>query len=208
MDKKIIIFIVAGIVILVLAAIVIIGGEFSFQIGETRERAAEREAAQEPKLAPKTQEGWQEFKSEQFGYTVSYPASWIVKEQPIQDVSPELLIVEPNGLAFVRIVAFYDPSLTDADAIRASIAAYREKLRSGEEDSRLFDFESDVQENIGGFFAYGEFYLGDTLHRYEERGLLATNGRVLLMRGAVFVTEFDKLAPTLAQMMDSFVVNP
>lgn len=146
---------------------------------------------------------WKEYKSAPLGFTVSHPVAWVVKEQS-DEGGPDVLVSESQGFAFVRIRGLFDASLSSPEAVKASIEEYRNSLPT-QQDTKITKFAaSDVEGNIGGFIALGEFMISGVTYRFEERGLLATNGRVTIMRAAAVPRAYDLTIPLMEKIMESF----
>ena len=188
----------AGIIAVLMAT-----GVFKFNVSVT---PSSKEATQKEFVLP---EGWQKYTSGEFGYTIAYPSDWNIKENNNAG-SRELLITAPGGSAFVRVAGFIDPSINSAEAIEASMAEYKASFND-KPNEQLEKFQSKMQGEIGAFEATGLMLANDVQYRFLERGLLATNGRVLIMRGsvsnaegAITQKEFEELSATVRKIMDSF----
>ena len=200
MTKKIVI----GVGILVgIIAVLMATGVFKFNVSVT---PSSKEATQKEFVLP---EGWQKYTSGEFGYTIAYPSDWNIKENNNAG-SRELLITAPGGSAFVRVAGFIDPSINSAEAIEASMVEYKASFND-KPNEQLEKFQSKMQGEIGAFEATGLMLANDVQYRFLERGLLATNGRVLIMRGSVSNAEgtitqkeFEELSATVRKIMDSF----
>jgi len=200
MTKKIVI----GVGILVgIVAVLMATGVFKFNVSVT---PSSKEATQKEFVLP---EGWQKYTSGEFGYTIAYPSDWNIKENNNAG-SRELLITAPGGSAFVRVAGFIDPSINSAEAIEASMVEYKASFND-KPNEQLEKFQSKMQGEIGAFEATGLMLANDVQYRFLERGLLATNGRVLIMRGsvsnaegAITQKEFEELSATVRKIMDSF----
>jgi len=200
MTKKIVI----GVGILVgIVAVLMATGVFKFNVSVT---PSSKEATQKEFVLP---EGWQKYTSGEFGYTIAYPSDWNIKENNNAG-SRELLITAPGGSAFVRVAGFIDPSINSAEAIEASMVEYKASFND-KPNEQLEKFQSKMQGEIGAFEATGLMLANDVQYRFLERGLLATNGRVLIMRGSVSNAEgtitqkeFEELSATVRKIMDSF----
>ena len=188
----------AGIIAVLMAT-----GVFKFNVSVT---PSSKEAAQKEFVLP---EGWQKYTSGEFGYTIAYPSDWNIKENNNAG-SRELLITAPGGSAFVRVAGFIDPSINSAEAIEASMVEYKASFND-KPNEQLEKFQSKMQGEIGAFETTGLMLANDVQYRFLERGLLATNGRVLIMRGsvsnaegAITQKEFEELSATVRKIMDSF----
>ena len=200
MTKKIIIGvgILAGIIAVLMAT-----GVFKFNVSVT---PSSKEATQKEFVLP---EGWQKYTSGEFGYMIAHPSDWNLKENNNAG-SRELLITAPGGSAFVRVAGFIDPSINSAEAIEASMVEYKASFND-KPNEQLEKFQSKMQGEIGAFETTGLMLANDVQYRFLERGLLATNGRVLIMRGSVSNAEgtitqkeFEELSATVRKIMDSF----
>jgi len=200
MTKKIVI----GVGILVgIIAVLMATGVFKFNVSVT---PSSKEAAQKEFVLP---EGWQKYSSGEFGYTVAYPDTWNLSEKN-SDGSRDLLIVIPGNKAFVRITGYKDFSLSSKESVEASIEEYKASFND-KPNEQLEKFQSKMEGKIGAFEAAGLMLANDVQYRFLERGLLATNGRVLIMRGsvsnaegAITQKEFEELSATVRKIMDSF----
>lgn len=157
-------------------------------------------------------EGWQKYTSGEFGYSVAYPSGWNLTENN-NEGSRDVLMVASEGKALVRISGFMDSSLSSPAAVEASMAEYKTSFES-KPNEMLKGFQSKMEGNIGGFEASGFMLISDVQYQFLERGLLATNGRVLIVRGAVNTSEtsltqeeFDAYVSTVKQVMDSFTTQ-
>ena len=186
-----------------IVAVLMATGVFKFNVSVT---PSSKEATQKEFVLP---EGWQKYTSGEFGYTIAYPSDWNLKENNNAG-SRELLITAPGGSAFVRVAGFIDPSINSAEAIEASMVEYKASFND-KPNEQLEKFQSKMQGEIGAFEATGLMLANDVQYRFLERGLLATNGRVLIMRGsvsnaegAITQKEFEELSATVRKIMDSF----
>ena len=199
MTKKIVIGlgVLAGVVVVLMAT-----GVFKVNLSVTPSQGT----AQKEFVLP---EGWQKYSSGEFGYTVAYPDTWNLSEKN-SDGSRDLLIVIPGNKAFVRITGYKDFSLSSKESVETSIEEYKASFND-KPNEQLEKFQSKMEGEIGGFEAAGLMLTNDIQYRFLERGLLATNGRVLIMRGsvsnaegAITQKEFEELSATVRKIMDSF----
>ncbi|MBI2641958.1 MAG: hypothetical protein HYW96_00055 [Candidatus Wildermuthbacteria bacterium] len=203
MNKKIVI----GVGILVgVVAVLMVTGVFKFNVSVS---PSGKEAAQKEFVLP---EGWQKYTSGEFGYAIAHPSDWNLKENNNAGAR-ELLVTAPGGSAFVRVAGFVDPSVNSVVAIEASMAEYKASFDS-KPNELLNEFKTEIQGQAGGFGASGRMKVNGLVYQFLERGLLAVNGRVLIMRGAVDTTEanltqeqVDDFGKTVRQVMDSFRVQ-
>lgn len=188
------IFIGLGIAVAGIAVLLIATGSFKFN------------ASFGPKESP-VPTGWVKYTSGEFGYSLIHPDGWNLQENS-GPTSRDLLILAPGGKAFVRIAAFKDESLTTPAALEASIAEYKASFANKPQEL-LKEFQGKVEGNLGGFGATGAMEIAGVAYQFLERGLLSTNGRVLIMRGAVDAKSVDveTLSQDVRKIMDSFEVQ-
>jgi hypothetical protein len=195
--KKILIAagIFVGVIVLLIAA-----SNIRFKINKPADSGTEKSSNGEVSSG---QVKWKEYKSASFGYKVSLPQAWTAKEQTGEGGGPDILFSEPQGLAFVRVRGLYDSQINSPEAIKASIDEYKNSFAS--QGETLTNFKTgEVQNNVGGFFAFGEFKINDISYRFEERGLLATNGKVLIFRASAIPQAYDATIPLMQKIMTSF----
>ncbi|MFH1656494.1 MAG: PsbP-related protein [Candidatus Nealsonbacteria bacterium] len=158
-------------------------------------------------------EGWEKYTSGEYGYSVAYPNNWNLKENNSEGTR-EVLMFAPENKAFVNISAFKDSTLSSPETVEASIAEYKASLEAKDEDQEILkDFRSEMMGEVGGFNATGIMAVNGVAFQFLEQGLFATNGRVLIMRGAINTSkidltqeEFDSFVATVKQIMDSFKI--
>jgi len=149
---------------------------------------------------------WQVYTSEALGFSLSHPAGWSVKETDAES-GPDILALEPKGLAFVRIRGLLDPDLDSEEAIKASVADYRNSL-ARQEGVLVFDFKTgEIKADVVEFWTEGEFVINGKTYRFEERGQLSLAGQVLIMRAADAPAGFDISKETMEKIMESFKIR-
>ncbi len=149
---------------------------------------------------------WQEYRSDEIGYSISLPAGWEVQEEATQS-GPDILVSDTNSLAFVRIRGLADPYLNSEDAITSSIAKYEEIL-SSQEGVDVAVFQAvDYNDGVGGFIVLGEFPVGNTRYSFEEHGVLLVNGDVLMIRAADVPDAFNGSIETMSNIIASFILD-
>ena len=126
---------------------------------------------------------WKTYTSDEYGYTVMVPADWKVTDTPSK-TSRETSITHPQGKALVLITALKDDNLKDITYMKDSIAQFKEKLENDSATLKLDTFNEQTDGNIRAFIATGLERRGGADWVFEQRGMLSTNGRVLLFHGA------------------------
>ena len=149
---------------------------------------------------------WQEYYSDTLGFSISHPANWTVTETDAAS-GPDILIAKQDDSAFVRIRGLLDVNLNNTEAIQTSLDQYQKTLAL-QPDVRITSVQSqDVGEHVKEFTMTGEFPVTGSTFNFEEKGALATTGRVLLMRVADLPDNFEVSLPTMRKIVDSFTVE-
>lgn len=181
--------------------------KFNVSVGPSKQAAEQKE--QKETVIP---EGWLKYTSGEFGYTIVYPDEWNLLEQDSEG-SRNVVIAAPENKALVRIAAFLDQSLSTPAAVETSMTEYKASFEN-KPDELLKQFQSKMEGNVGGFEASGFVLISGVQYQFLERGLLATNGRVFIMRGAVNTSEtamtqeeFGAHVATIKKIMESFSVR-
>ena len=163
-------------------------------------------SAQEQPVGQGQEVGWETYRSDEYGYTVEIPKGWNVSDTPSEN-SRETTIIHPGAQALVLITALKDEGLSDLDYMRDSMAEFKEKLENDPATLQLAKFESDIQGNVGGFIGIGEEYRSEVNWYFEQRGLLSTNGRVLLFHGAAQSNVYQEYEDIISHIIESFRVE-
>ncbi len=147
-----------------------------------------------PSLSPqiaqkKIDSRWQAYTSSKFGYSVSYPSDWQLLDGNT-DTSRQIMVKDNINLGYVDIQAFFDKTLGEAGKLQEAINTLEQKFRS-DPGLKVDKFKSSVEGKVGGYITTGEQTINNEQYNFENRGLLGTNGKVLLFHGA-----YKKTAPT------------
>jgi len=198
------IFIGVGVFILLVIVILVATGSFKFSAS-----IGEKENVIPESMVP---EGWKKYTSGEFGYSIAHPSDWNLTDNNTQN-SRDLFIMALRGVAFVSVAGFHDPSINSVTAIEASIAEYKASFENKPEEL-LNNFKTQINGDIGYFGADGRMRTDEAVYQFLERGMLTTDGRVLIMRGAVDTSEtsltqeaFDIHVAMVNQIMDSFNIE-
>ena len=185
-----------GVIVVVVVLLLVTGAlKFSVRVGPPQPLA---QPAAETAAATK----WRTYANKDFGYLISYPPDWILRENTGSS-SRDILLTQPGNLGFVRIMGILDPAVNSEDAMRASLQAYKDSFAT-KPDEVLAAFKSDIQGAIAGFMAAGKMRLNNQEYIFKERGLMSTKGRVLIMRGAAVTEQQKEILPVADKIMDSF----
>lgn len=152
--------------------------------------------------------GWQTYKNDTYGYSVSYPKDWKAEDKS-SNTSRRTTVYDPKGTAYIDIQAFKDDSMKDQDAIQKAITAMEAKLRSNPALTvKQFKGQAPKSgEKVGGYIAAGEETIKGVSFSFDNRGLLDTYGKVLLFHSSAKKDLAKDLNPTLSQIVKSFTVE-
>ena len=142
-----------------------------------------------PHIAQKNEGKLQTYTSSQYGYSVTYPQDWELFDGNTKSTR-QIQIRDKANLGYVNIQAFFDKSLSEAGNIQKALDELEKKFRS---DPRLKveKFKSQLEGKVGGYIGQGTETVDNQDYYFENRGLLATNGKILLFFG-----NYKKSAPT------------
>ena len=82
----------------------------------------------------------------------------------------------------------------------------KEKMKT-DENLRVTAFKDSLEGQVGGYIAQGYQKFDTEEWRFENRGLLATNDRVLIMHGAVKPSSPTTQWKILYEIMESFALD-
>lgn len=126
---------------------------------------------------------WKTFSNEKYGYTLKYPSNWQAKDNSAENTR-EIIVTANDKSALVKINAYHDPTMITAEKVTQAVAAMKNKMKT-DKNLRVTAFKDSFEGQIGGYIAQGYQKFGEEEWRFENRGLLATNDRILIMHGAV-----------------------
>lgn len=149
---------------------------------------------------------WENYKSDEYGYSVSIPSGWKVNNTP-SETSREISIVHPQGKALVLITALKDEGLKDTNYMKESMQAFKEKLENDPVIVRLAKFEDKVEGDTGAFIGIGEEQREGANWYFEQRGLLGTSGKVLLFHGAAKSDVYEKYKDIISKIIEGFKID-
>lgn len=149
---------------------------------------------------------WETYRNDQIGYIVEIPKGWKVTNTPSES-SREISIVHPQGKALVLITALRDEGLKDINYLKNSVAQFKAKMENDPTITKLADFKDQYDKDTGTFIARGLEKREDRDWYFEQRGVLSTKGKVVLMHGAVLGTLNKEYVNVIADIMDSFRID-
>ncbi|MBI2617239.1 hypothetical protein HYW55_03845 [Candidatus Gottesmanbacteria bacterium] len=189
--------------ILIVAGIILVGILTIPKVLQKTSNTAE--PASEQVSVPPESDTWETYQSSQYGYSVKHPKGWIVDDSQFA-TKQEISIYEPSKNAGVQINAYQDNSVNSAASMKDSMQAFKEKM-SSEPNLKVAKFTDNVEGNIGGFIATGEQIINGETYIFENRGLLATNGRILIFHGNIKVDKKQEYTDTISKIMESFSLD-
>lgn len=131
--------------------------------------------------------GWETYRNAKFGYSVKHPEGWTVDDSQFEKIQ-EIMIVESGKNAYVKVNAYQDRGVNSQETVSASIAEFKQKIENTP-DMKLTQFKDSFEGDVGGYIALGQQTIAGVPFAFENRGLLATNGRVLIFHGAYKASE-------------------
>lgn len=148
---------------------------------------------------------WEDYKSDQYGYSLKYPKGWIVKDQSGSD-KREVLIVHPMNLVNAMIAARKDESLKDKASLENAITARKEFHLSGS-GFKMGNFDSQVENKKGGWTMVGEKTIDGKQWAVMERGLIDIYGKVLLEQSGYLLDGGKDYKEAVIKVLDSFEIE-
>lgn len=149
---------------------------------------------------------WETYRNDQIGYIVEIPKDWKVTNNP-SETSREISIVHPQGKALVLITALKDEGLKDINYLKNSVAAFKTKLENDPTITELGQFKDQYDKDTGVFITRGFEKREGKDWYFEQRGVLSTKGKVVLMHGAVLGNLNKEYLNIIADLMDSFKID-
>lgn len=150
-------------------------------------------------------QGWERFHSEQFGYSIKHPKGWIVSDADFAK-KQEIWVIETSKKASVKINAYVDKSMNSPETVKGAIRAFQDKMNS-EPNLKVTEFKESMEGKVGGFIAHGEEMIDKEKFIFESRGLLATNGKILIFHGTARMDESEKYGEVISEIIESFALD-
>src|SRR3989344_2215842 len=144
---------------------------------------------------------WKTYKNSQAGFWFKHPTGWIVKDES-GETKREVSVTEPKGEANVLIVAHIDDNLRKEGEVAKAVVARKEFLQS-DKKLKILKFGSQTEGKITGYVMIGQ----REGWQVQERGLIGTTGRVIIMQSGAIATKYTDYKPILEKIMDSFAVE-
>jgi hypothetical protein len=136
-----------------------------------------------PESSPPDASGLQTFQSKKFGFSVKHPQGWTVNESNFAE-KQEIIISERSKNASVKINAYKDSSLDSEEAVRSAMQRFKQEM-DNDPNVVVSQFKTDFQNEIGGHILIGQQIIDGENYDFQNRGLLSTNGRLILFHGVV-----------------------
>lgn len=150
-------------------------------------------------------DGWVTYHQAEYGYSIRHPQGWSVDDSTFPD-DQEILIVDSSKNGVVKINSYQDRTINSQESVIASIAAFEEKL-SNDPNIKLVSFKEDFQDPVGGFLAQGEQTINGEKFNFVNRGLVATNNRILIFHGATKTAVAGQYGNTTLRIIESFALD-
>lgn len=190
-------------------AVLVIGGIFLL----TQKSSNPQTADQKQTTVQQTQSSeteWETYQDKQYGYSIKHPTGWTVENVPSQDTRI-IKVSSSDKLAFVMIEAIGGPTLENEGAVDVVVKYMEDKLRNNSE-LRVTNLAKKTEGATSGFIAQGEYATEDDTPDeqkiiFEERFLVAKNGRGLRIHSAYAKGTKETNAPITAEIIKSFSTN-
>ena len=149
---------------------------------------------------------WESYTSDEYGYTIQIPKGWTLTNTPSEN-SREISITHPGAKALVLITGLKDDKLKDVTYMKDSIKAFKQKIEKDPSTLQLSKFIDSQEGDTGGFIAIGEEKREGLNWYFDQRGILKTDGRVLLFHGAAISDVYKEYKDIISQIIESFRVT-
>lgn len=183
------------------AIILVMGGGY----GPTRVLGASTVKNWWQVIVDKFRPEWQTYHNSQYGYSLKYPRGWKVRDAS-SDSQREIWVTANDKSALVRINAYHDLSMKDLTGVKRNQAAMKDKLYS-DKDLKVKAFKEMIEGEIGGTIAQGEQQIDGAAWQFENRGLFATNDRIMIMHGAAKLPGSPQVWKNIYRIMESFALD-
>lgn len=195
--------------IFVIIAGVVIAGVIALSKGDLKKQPGNQNAQQTESSTNSNNNQdkgvkWQTYTSDEYGYTFKIPSGWKVIDIP-KETSREIIITHPQTKAMVSITALKDERIKDVNFMKDSIAKFIDKLKNDPVIVRIIsEPNQQVTGNKGTFIVKGEEKKEGKNWYFEQRGVLSTDGKVLLFYGKSLTSEGDVYTNIVTEIIDSY----
>jgi len=155
--------------------------------------------------SPADADGWVTYHQAEYGYSIKHPEDWSVDDSTFPK-DQEILVTDSKKNGVVKINSYQDKTINSQATVMASIAAFKDKL-SSDSNIKLVSFKENFQDPVGGFIALGEQTINGEKFNFINKGLVATNNRILIFHGAVETTVAGQYGDTVLRIIDSFKLD-
>ena len=114
--------------------------------------------------------------------------------------------MHPGAQVIVLITALKDEKLKDTAYMKSSMQEFKQKIENDPSTVQLATFRDKVEGNTGGFIAIGEEKRSGVNWYFEQRGLMNTNGRILLFHGAAQSNVYKQYTGIISEIIESFTI--
>lgn len=195
--------------ILVIIAGVVIAGVVALSKGNLKKQP-DNQAAQQTENSTNSDNNqdkgtnWQTYTSDEYGYVLKIPPGWKVVDVP-GETSREIIITDPQTKVIISITTLIDNRIKDINFLKDSIAQFIDKLKKDPVIVRIIgEPKQQITGNKGTFIVKGEEKKEGKNWYFEQRGILTTDGKVLLFFGESLTSEGDTYTNTITDIIDSY----
>lgn len=154
-------------------------------------------------LSP-TEPVWNTYQSKQFGYSIKYPNGWKLDDSNFAK-KQEIRVTEGTN-ASLKINAYFDKGMTTVDKVKQALKLFEKRIR-GENGLKVITFKTNTSGKLGGFIALGKQTISNQSYYFENYGLLATSGRILVFHAVAKEKLFKEYLSTLRAIRTSFTLD-
>ncbi len=145
---------------------------------------------------------WETYKDSKYNYEIKYPKDWAVENLPSKD-SSSIRLADNQKTAFVLIDSIIGPSLEKTGEKEKVIDLLEGKLKTNTH-LKINSFARSNETGIGGYLATGEETYDSKTVLFEERFIVAKNGRGLRMH-SIYASDSAKInKPITQEIMGSY----
>lgn len=149
-----------------------------------------------PIPSPTPSPEWETYNDEKYGYSIKYPQGWTVENLSSKD-SSSIRLSDDQKTAFVLIDSIIGPSLEKTGEKEKVIDLLEGKLKTNTH-IKINAFVRSNENDLGGYLATGEETYDNKTVLFEERFIVAKNGRGLRMH-SIYASDSAKINKPLTQ---------
>ncbi len=147
---------------------------------------------------------WNNYQSEKFGYSIKFPKGWKIDDSAFAK-KQEIRVTEGTN-ASLKINAYFDKGMNTLDKVKKALKLFEARMR-GDKGLTVSTFRSNTSGKMGGFIAQGKQTISKKVYYFENYGLLAANGRILVFHAVATEKLFKEYLSTMRAIRISFSLD-